>query len=216
MSGQRVYTIYILVFLLSIFIGCGNKTTLKQTNAAISNQEISKEIENLKNSQDYLIQAGDLVEIKVYKEDDMDRTLRVSTNGSITFPLIGNIKIAGLTVSAAEHKVEDALQTYLKAPSVSFLIKEYANKTVYVLGQVKKPSSIAILPEKTMTLLEAITSAGGFTDVAAISKVKILRMENGVQKSIEVDVSQITKEGNKQYDVPLKPADVIFVPQSLF
>jgi len=126
------------------------------------------------------------------------------------------LKIAGLTVSAAEQKMENALQSYLKTPSVSFLIKEYANKTVYVLGQVKKPSSITITPEKTMTLLEAITSAGGFTDIAAISKVKILRMENGVQKSIEVDVSQITKEGNKQYDVPLKPADVVFVPQSLF
>ena len=205
------------ILLVCLILGCaGNRTTVKQTNAAISNQQISREIENLKNSQDYLIQAGDLVEIKVYKEDDMERTLRVTTNGSITFPLIGNVKIAGLTVSAAENKLENALQEYLKTPSVSFLIKEYANKTVYVLGQVKKPSSIAILPEKTMTLLEAITSAGGFTDVAAISKVKILRMEDGVQKSIEVDVSQITKEGNKQYDVPLKPADVVFVPQSLF
>ena len=206
-------TLFIFCF---IFLGCGGKTAVKNTNAAISNQQISKEIENLKNSQDYLIQPGDLVEIKVYKEDDMDRTLRVTTNGSITFPLIGNIKIAGLTVSAAEQKLENALQAYLKTPSVSFLIKEYANKTVYVLGQVKKPSSITILPEKTMTLLEAITSAGGFTDVAAISKVKILRMEDGVQKSIEVDVSQITKDGNKQLDVPLKPADVVFVPQSLF
>ncbi len=208
------FTLFISLFLL--FTACSGKTVVKNTNAIISNQQISKEIENLKNSQDYLIQAGDLVEIKVYKEEDMDRTLRVATNGSITFPLIGNIKIAGLTVSSAEQKLEDALQNYLKTPSVSFLIKEYANKTVYVLGQVKKPSSIAILPEKTMTLLEAITSAGGFTDVAAISKVKILRMENGVQKSIEVDVSQITKEGNKQYDVSLKPADVVFVPQSLF
>ena len=205
------------VFFMLISIGCStNKASLKEVSSAISNQEISKEIENLKNSQDYLIQAGDLVEIKVYKEDDMDRTLRVSTNGSITFPLIGNIKIAGLTVGQAENSLERALRSYLKTPSVSFLIKEYANKTVYVLGQVKKPSSIAIIPEKTMTLLEAITSAGGFTDIAAMSKVKILRMENGVQKSIEVDVTQITKEGNKQYDVPLKPADVVFVPQSLF
>ena len=214
---MRAYKLH-YIFLISLFlIGCvSTKTTIKQTNAVISNQQISKEIENLKSSQDYLIQAGDLVEIKVYKEEDMDRTLRVSTNGSITFPLIGNVKIAGLTVSAAENKLENALQEYLKTPSVSFLIKEYANKTVYVLGQVKKPSSIAILPEKTMTLLEAITSAGGFTDVAATSKVKILRMEDGVQKSIEVDVSQITKEGNKQLDVPLKPADVVFVPQSLF
>ena len=208
------FTFFILFSLF--FAACHSTTTVKKTNTVISNQQISEQIESLKNSQDYLIQPGDLVEIKVYKEDDMDRILRVATNGSVTFPLVGNIKIAGLTVSAAEQTLEDALQAYLKTPSVSFLIKEYANKTVYVLGQVKKPSSIAILPEKTMTLLEAITSAGGFTDVAAISKVKILRMEDGVQKSIEVDVSQITKEGNKQYDVPLKPADVVFVPQSLF
>lgn len=214
MSVCRNFVLYFLIFIF--FIGCSNRAIVKDSNNTISNQQISKEIENLKNSQDYLIQPGDLVEIKVYKEEDMERTLRVSTNGSITFPLIGNVKIAGLTVSAAEQKLENALQAYLKTPSVSFLIKEYANKTVYVLGQVKTPSSIAILPEKTMTLLEAITSAGGFTEIAAISKVKILRMENGVQKSIEVDVSQITKEGNKQYDVPLKPADVVFVPQSLF
>lgn len=198
-------------------IGCaGNKAALKSSYTTLSDQEILASISELQNSQDYLLQAGDLVEIKVYKEDDMDRTLRIATNGSITFPLIGNVKIAGLTVSSAEQKLERALQAYLKTPSVSFLIQEYANKTVYVLGQVKKPSSIAITPEKTMTLLEAITSAGGFTDVAAISKVKILRMENGEKKSIEVDVSQITKEGNKQYDVPLKPSDVVFVPQSFF
>lgn len=207
-------TLFIVVCIF--FIGCGGKASVKKNSVGFSNQQISQEVENLKNSQDYLIQPGDLVEIKVYREEDMDRTLRVSTNGSITFPLVGNIKISGLTVSEAEKKLEQALQAYIKTPSVSFLIKEYANKTVYVLGQVKKPSSISILPEKTMTLLEAITSAGGFTDVSAISKVKILRMENGVQKSIEVDVSQITKEGNKQYDVPLKPADVVFVPQSLF
>jgi len=210
--------ILFFVFVAVFLIGCGstNKAVLKSINTTIPEQDISKEIANLQKSQDYLLQAGDLVEIKVYKEDDMSRTLRISTNGSVTFPLIGNIKIAGLTVSGAEQKMENALQAYLKTPSVSFLIKEYANKAVYVLGQVKKPSSISIMPEKAMTLLEAITSAGGFTDVAAISKVKILREENGVQKSIEVDVSQITKEGNKQYDVPLKPSDVIYVPQSLF
>lgn len=215
MLGKAKFLLFAIFYLL--LTGCsGNKAVLREVSANISNQDISKEIESIKNSQDYLLQAGDLVEIKVYKEDDMERTLRVSTNGSVTFPLIGNVKIAGLTVSQAESKMERALQAYLKTPSVSFLIKEYANKTVYVLGQVKKPASIPIIPEKTMTLLEAITSAGGFTDIAAMSKVKILRMENGVQKSIEVDVTQITKDGNKQYDVPLKPADVVFVPQSLF
>ena len=177
---------------------------------------MAREIQGLKESSDYLLQPGDLVDIQVYKEEDMSRTLRISTQGYIAFPLVGNIKIADLNISQAANKIEEKLKSYLKNPSVSLLIKEYANKTLYVLGQVKKPSSIAIPPEKTMTVLEAITSAGGFTDIAAISKVKILRIENGQQRSLEVDVSQITKDGNKQLDIALKPGDVVFVPQSLF
>lgn len=208
----------ILLAILSVvyLAACQNKTNIKQQVVNTNAQEIAKELKELKGSSDYLLQPGDLVELQVYKETDMDRTLRISTQGTIAFPLIGNINIAGLNVSQAESKIENELKSYLKNPSVSLLIKEYANKTLYVLGQVKKPSSIPIPPEKNMTLLEAITSAGGFTDIAAISRVKILRMEDGKQRSIEVDVSQITKDGNKQLDITLKPGDVIFVPQSLF
>ena len=96
------------------------------------------------------------------------------------------------------------------------LVKEYGNKTVYVLGQVKNPSSIEIPPEKALTVLEAISSVGGFTDIANTSKVRVLRMEDGKQKSMDVDVAQITKQGNKSLDIALMPGDVVFVPQSMF
>ncbi|MBR4508015.1 MAG: polysaccharide export protein [Elusimicrobiaceae bacterium] len=211
---RKVNIIFITLFI--ILAGCTTKANVKNKVVNSSAKDIAAELASLKESSDYLLQPGDLVELQVYKEEDMDRTLRISSQGTIAFPLIGNIKIAGLNISQAENKVEERLRSYLKNPSVSILIKEYANKTLYVLGQVKKPSSIPIPPEKNMTLLEAITSAGGFTDIAAVSKVKILRMENGVQRSIEVDVSQITKDGKKQLDITLKPGDVVFVPQSLF
>lgn len=212
---EKLKIIIVITFVFCI-IACSNKSNLRENTLNYNAQELAKEIQELKGSADYLLQPGDLVDIQVYKEEDMSRTLRISTQGYIAFPLVGNIKISDLNVSQAANKIEDKLKSYLKNPSVSLLIKEYANKTLYVLGQVKKPSPITIPPETTMTVLEAITSAGGFTDIAAISKVKVFRMENGQQRSLEVDVSQITKEGNKQLDIPLKPGDVVFVPQSLF
>lgn len=185
-------------------------------NKSVLQKQISNSIDDIKKSNDYILQPGDLVDIKVFMEDDMDRTLRVSSNGTITYPLIGNVKISGVSLSEAEARLADKLKHYIKNPQVSMLIKEYSNKTVYVLGQVKKPSAIMMPPEKSLTVLEAISSVGGFTDIANTSKVKILRMENGKQKSIDVDITAITKQGNKSLDVSLQPGDVLFVPQSIF
>jgi len=187
----------------------------KNGNLSIED-EILGNVSQLKNSDAYLLQPGDLLEISVFREPEMDRTLRINTTGTITFPLIGTIKVSNCSIAQAEETLVNSLTKYLKNPQVSILIKEYANNTVYVLGQVKRPSSLQIPPEKNLTVLEAITSAGGFTELANTSKVKVLRMENGKQKSIEVDISQITKQGKKSLDINLMSGDVIFVPQSIF
>lgn len=205
------------------FVSCSSTPKRTQINVdggdeGLQNiqQQVLSDISDMKKSSDYVLQAGDLVDIKVFMETDMDRTLRVSANGTVTFPLVGNVQIGGYSVSEAEDLLVEKLKTYIKNPQVSMLIKEYANKMVYVLGQIKKPSAIPIPPEKTITVLEAITSVGGFTDIANMSKVKILRMDNGKQKSIDVDVNAITKQGNKSLDITLMPGDVVFVPQSIF
>ena len=187
----------------------------KNTNGS-SEAEILENISQLQNSDAYLLQPGDLLEVTVFKEDDMSRVARINTNGTITFPLVGIVKVSDCSLAEAEKILTENLKRYFKNPQVSILIKEYANNTVYVLGQVKRPSSLKIPPEKNLTVLEAITSAGGFTDIANTSKVKVLRMENGKQKSIEVDVSQITKQGKKSLDKNLMSGDVVFGPQSMF
>lgn len=205
-----------LLGVLPYFGGCAQTSVKDSAQTPVVSQEISQGIAQVRQSSSYVLQPGDLVEIKVFMEEDMDRTLRISGNGSVTYPLVGAIKIAGYTIEQAEAQVQESLRTYFKNPQVSMLIKEYGNKTVYVLGQVAKPASIEIPPEKSLTILEAITSAGGFTDVAAVSKVRVLRMQDGKQKTIDVDVTQITKQGNKAMDIALLPGDVVFVPQSLF
>lgn len=209
--------------LLALCCACGlwacSSATI-QDNASIQKQleqqNVLTGIENLRSSASYTLQPGDLVEIQVFKEDDMRRTLRLNGNGSVTFPLVGNVGLSGLTLQEAEQKLAKQLTAYLRNPQVSMLVKEYGNKTVYVLGQVKKPSSIEIPPEKPLTVLEAISSVGGFTDIANTSRVRVLRTKEGKQESLDVDVAQITKQGNKLLDIALMPGDVVFVPQSMF
>lgn len=207
---------FLVSMFLSLLLGACAGTPPASTQVQGLEQEVSRGLEQMRQSAAYVLQPGDLVEIKVFMEDGMDRTLRLSGDGSVTFPLVGNVSLSGCTVVQAEQRLAEALKTYLKNPQVSMLIKEYGNKTVYVLGQVTKPAAISIPPEKNLTVLEAITSVGGFTDVAAVSRVRVLRMQEGKQKAIDVDVTQITKLGNKAMDIPLLPGDVVFVPQSMF
>ncbi len=164
----------------------------------------------------YKLQPGDLIEVAVFQESDMSRTLRVSGNGTVTFPLAGNMKLSGLSVPEAENLIVLKLGEYVKTPQVTILIKEYSNKQVYVLGEVKTPGSIPLPTERKLTVLEAITLCGGFTDIAAPDRTKVLRNVNGRSQSIEVKVSRITKEGDKSADIPLEPNDTVFVPQSFF
>ncbi len=164
----------------------------------------------------YKIQPGDLLEITVYKETDMNRTARISGDGTITFPLAGVIKLSNLSVPEAESLLAQKLSDYLVRPQVTVLIKEYANKQIYVLGEVKKPGSIEIPAERRLTVLEAITLAGGFTDLAAQDRTKILRGAGAGSQTIQVEISRITKQGDKSADIYLEPNDTVYVPQSFF
>lgn len=221
---MKNYILFLLCFVFISFISCAStqKVNISDVNETTASEELENiqskvfDISDVQQSKNYILQSGDLVDIKVFMEPNMDRVLRISSNGTITYPLVGNVKIGGYSVSEAEAQLAEKLKFYIRNPQVSMLIKEYSNKMVYVLGQVKKPSEIAIPPEKTITVLEAVTSVGGFTDIANTSKVKVLRMENGKQKSIDVDVNAIMKQGKKALDIELLPGDVVFVPQSMF
>ena len=217
MKNPNVYYV-VLVICAAFLTGCASSSVSapQSVQNKMLSQDVTSALRQVRSSQTYVLQPGDLIDIQVYMEDSMNRVLRLSGNGTITFPLVGNIKLSGLTLEQAEQKLANHLTAYIKNPQVSMLVKEYGNKTVYVLGQVSKPAAIEIPPEKPLTVLEAITSVGGFTDIANTSKVRVLRMENGKQKSIDVDVTQITKQGNKSMDISLQPGDVIFVPQSMF
>jgi len=165
---------------------------------------------------DYKIGPTDLVEIAVYQNQDLSRKVRISQNGTATFPLIGTLQLGGLSILDAQNVLVEKLQEYIIDPQVTVFITEYAKKRIFVLGEVTKPGSFDLPAETRLTVLEAISLAGGFTQIAARDRTKIIRSTpGGASQTFIIEVSGIT-QGEKEKDLKLEPNDVIFVPQSYF
>lgn len=165
---------------------------------------------------DYKIGGADLIEITVYQQSDMDRKLRVSQNGTVSLPLIGVVKVGGLSINEAEAALSEKLKEFIINPQVTIFIREYGNKKIFILGEVKSPGSYELPTESKLTVLEAISLAGGFTAIAAPDRTKVIRNVNGQSQNFTIEVSAITKHGRKEQDLPLEPNDVVVVPQSFF
>jgi len=165
---------------------------------------------------DYRLAPADLLDVTVYQDPDMNRKVRVNTNGTVALPLIGSIKIGGMTLIDAQSGIEAKLAKFLVNPQVSLFIEEYGNKTIYVMGEVTKPGSYPIPTESRMTVLEAISTAGGFTPVAAQDRARVLRYVNGASVTYNINIKEITQQGQKEKDMVLEPNDIVYVPQSFF
>ncbi len=125
---------------------------------------------------DHILMPGDLIEVKVFQEPDMDSTLRVAQDGAVVFPLIDRVKVGGLSPLAAAKLIQNLLnKDYLVNPHVGLRVIEYARRSFTVLGEVQKPGSYDIPDRSSVSLLEAIGMAGGYTRVANPSNVAVKR-----------------------------------------
>ena len=159
----------------------------------------------------YTIGPGDLIDIKVFDVPELNITVRVSGNGTIALPLIGNIRAEGLTRFQLETQLATQLEkNYLKNAQVTVFIKEYHSKMVSVIGAVKSPGNHDLYGEKT--ILELISLAGGFTSDASRKIIIIRKLNNGKSISLSIDVDELMLEGNPKLNVPLKSGDIINIP----
>jgi len=190
----------------------------KKERSALEEAAIASAIQQAASAKksDYKIRPTDLLEISVYREKDLERVVRVSQNGSITFPLVGAMDLTGMSVGEAETAIAGKLSEYLVDPQVSIFVKEYSNKLVYILGEVSKPGSYPLPNEAKLSVVEAITLAGGFTPIAAKDRTRVVRNVNGENKTFYIEVTAITNKGEKHKDIQLEPNDIVYVPQSMF
>jgi polysaccharide export outer membrane protein len=166
---------------------------------------------------DYKIQSSDVLTITVHEQPDLTTKARVTTDGHITFPLIGKVVVKGLTVREAEEKIKTLLETdYLVNAQVLVYIEEYHPRQVSVMGEVKNPGKYDMPGEKDLTLMQAIAMAGGCTRHADDANTRIMRMKDGEKQTITINVRDITDKGQKDKDITLEPEDIVFVPESFF
>ncbi len=157
---------------------------------------------------------GDVVEIKVFREPDLAGVYRLGNDGEIEFPLVGAIKVSGRMPEEVATELRTRLADgYLVDPQVTVFVKEQNSQKIHVLGEVKKPGTFAF--ESGMSIIQAITYAGGFTKLAAENSVVVTRVRGpNDTRTFKVAVADIQKGRANNFE--LRPGDIIDVPEAIF
>lgn len=157
----------------------------------------------------------DVFEVRVFRHEDMSKVYEVSETGTINFPEIGIVQVGGKTPAEVEQEIQSRLADgYLVNPTVSILVKEYKSKTISVLGQVRKPTTIAYAAG--ISIVDAISQAGGFTPMARKNAVTVTRAaatNDDTKKTLSYTVPVESIASGKAKPFFLRPGDTIFVPE---
>jgi polysaccharide export outer membrane protein len=163
----------------------------------------------LSDANDYKIGPEDLLDISVWKNPELSRTVPVRPDGKVSLPLVNDIQAAGLTPTALRQQLIDRLAEFIPAPEVAVIVREVHSMKVAVVGSVKTPGRYEI--KSAATVLEMIALAQGFTDFASRDRIVILRQENGESKRIPFNYRKVAS-GDEQANLVVQSGDIIVVP----
>lgn len=165
---------------------------------------------NVEANQSYKLRQGDSIQVSVWGEDKMQKESLVLPDGSITYPLAGRVEVVGLTSTEVEKRIADKLKAYLPDPQVSVVIVSITGNVAHVMGKVLKPGQV--LMPGPMTVLDALSMAGGLDKFADRSGIKVLRKTPQGQKAIPVYYDQLIRGQNLESNITLNPGDTVLVP----
>mgnify|MGYP001065310050 CR=1 FL=1 len=158
----------------------------------------------------YRLRPGDAVLISVWREEALQREVRVLPDGSLTFPLAGRVEVAGLTTVQVEAELASRLRKYLAEPIVTVVVTAIDGNQVYVIGRVNRPGPVVL--NGPMTVMQALSMAGGLDTFASGNSIRIVRTSAGKEEVLPVRYDDLIKGQNLKSNVLLKPGDTILVP----
>ena len=176
--------------------------------AAFGQEEVS--VVPKKPRGDYNLGAGDLVQVVVWKNEDVSGEFRVRPDGKFSMPLIGDILAEGSTADSISMQVEQKLKLFIESPYVSTIVVEAASNRIYVLGEVVNPGAYAV--DGSLTVLQALALAGGFTEFASKEKMVLVRGVGVVQISTKLSYSKILRTPGEESNPIMERGDTLVVP----
>ena len=169
------------------------------------------------NSYKYLIGAGDVLNIFVWRNPEVSGSFVVRPDGMITTSLVEDIEVAGKTPTELARSIEEILGTYLRDPIVTVTVNSFVgpfSEQIRVIGEAAQPQAINYTQH--MTLLDVMIQVGGLTEFANGNSAVLVRIENGRQKQYDIMIDQLLKDGEISANVDMLPGDIIIIPEAWF
>jgi polysaccharide biosynthesis/export protein len=158
----------------------------------------------------YVIGAQDVLDVDVWKEPDISRSVPVRPDGKISLPLLNDVQAAGLTPTQLASNITSELKKYMTDPEVAVIVTQINSQRIYILGEVARAGAYVLIPG--MTVLQALSNAGGFTPFANTKKIYVIRQENSKQKKFYFNYKDVVGGKHAEQNIVLKAGDTIVVP----
>jgi polysaccharide export outer membrane protein len=158
----------------------------------------------------YVIGAQDVLDVNVWKEADLTRQVPVRPDGKISLPLLNDVQAAGLTPTELAAHITKGLEKFMTSPQVTVIVSQINSQRIYILGEVGRVGAYGLLPG--MTVLQAISNAGGFTAFANVKDVYVLREENGKQVKMPFNYKDVISGKKPEQNIELQAGDTVVIP----
>jgi polysaccharide export outer membrane protein len=178
---------------------------LAMTSASHSPQSAAADTANA-----YRVQPGDLLQVTVWKEQDLTGDVLVRPDGGLSFPLVGDLTATGKTCDELRQEISERLKRFIPSPVVTVATKQIGGNHVYVVGKVQRPGEYPFA--RPLDVMQALSLAGGTTPYAAVNDIVILHRENGAERAIRFHYSAVAHGKDLAENIVLQSGDTVVVP----
>jgi polysaccharide biosynthesis/export protein len=209
----KLFPVSLLLFLLPVFVLAqqGAKQVPTDTKVLLARTgTLATSPSSRVPDANYVIGPEDLLDISVWKEPELTRTVPVRPDGKISLPLLNDVQAAGQTPTDLAVRLTESLRRYVNNPQVTVIVTAINSQHIYLLGEVTRPGAYPLLPG--MTVLQALSSAGGLTQYARTQKIYVLRDGEGGQTKVLFNYKNFLNGKNPEQNVLLQVGDTIVVP----